>query len=99
MIRTKEELLDYNKRFITQNFNEEITGMVLNRLLRDMIETMFSIAPGGIGTLIKAPGNILEDPQVGDWRVYVDEKFDLCKEKYTNTGWISHEKDLYDATV
>lgn len=98
MIKTREELLGYAHAYITRNFNEEITGPILKRLLVDIIDTLFSLSPGVTGTLIKAPGNIQITAEIGDWRVRIDENKDLHKEKYTVNGWEEHEIDKFAAT-
>lgn len=98
MIKTREELIGYTTMYITQNFNEEITGPILRRLLLDIIDTLFSISPGVTGTLIKAPGNVQNIAEIGDWRVRVDENKNLHKEKYTANGWEEHEIDRFSAT-
>lgn len=98
MIRTREDLIGYANMYITRNFNEEITGPILKRLLIDIIDTLFALSPGVTGTLIKAPGNIALTAEIGDWRVRIDDNKDLHKEKYTSNGWEEHEIDKFDTT-
>ena len=98
MIKSRQELLDYTEMYITRNFNEEITGPILKRLLINIIDTLFSISPGVTGTLIKAPGNVKITAEIGDWRVRIDESKDLHKEKYTSNGWEEHEIDRFSST-
>jgi len=100
---TRAWILEFIAKRLKSNQPQPLTALNLRDVLNEMIDYVdeHDITGGAdavhyIEIVIKAPGNVLAEPQSGDWKWVIDEDTkSLKKYKFKNTVWVLTEEDMF----